>query len=276
MTEARDDGMGLRLRGSSLSDAVDSERPLRPTVSDYVTEQLLELIRVRELQEGSRLPSVMALARSLSVAGPTVRESLRRLEAIGVVEIRHGSGVYVRNPPSRVLLANPYPGPLEKRTILELLDARLVIEPTLARRTTVNATDDEVEELGRILEEAAPLLDGHDRQLHGVNMAFHRRVARLSGNPILAQAIDSIVDLYTTEQLLILRLFDDRRKDHDEHLAIFDAIGGRDADGAADLMRDHLEDVLGVLEERLGEAGAAHAALRLATRREGVEQSGRD
>jgi GntR family transcriptional repressor for pyruvate dehydrogenase complex len=270
------DGIELRLRGSSLSDAVDSERPLRPTVSDYVTEQLLELIRVRELQEGSRLPSVMALARRLSVAGPTVRESLRRLEAIGVVEIRHGSGVYVRNPPSRVLLANPYPGPLEARTILELLDARLVIEPTLARRTTVNAADDKVEELGRILEDAAPLLEGHDRQLHGVNMAFHRGVARLSGNPILAQAIDSIVDLYTTEQLLILRLFDDRRKDHDEHLAIFDAIGRRDADGAADLMRDHLEDVLGVLEERLGEAGAAHAALRLATRREGVEQSGRD
>lgn len=276
MTEARDDGIELRLRGSSLSDAVDSERPLRPTVSDYVTEQLLELIRVRELQEGSRLPSVMALARRLSVAGPTVRESLRRLEAIGVVEIRHGSGVYVRNPPSRVLLANPYPGPLEARTILELLDARLVIEPTLARRTTVNAADDEVEELGRILEDAAPLLEGHDRQLHGVNMAFHRGVARLSGNPILAQAIDSIVDLYTTEQLLILRLFDDRRKDHEEHLAIFDAIGRRDADAAADLMRDHLEDVLGVLEERLGEAGAAHAALRLATRREGVEQSGRD
>jgi GntR family transcriptional repressor for pyruvate dehydrogenase complex len=265
----------MTARDSSVSD-VYTERPFRPSVSDYVTEQLLELIRASELQEGSRLPSVSALARSLSVAGPTVRESLRRLEAIGVVEIRHGSGVYVRNLPSRVLLANPYPGPLEARTILELLDARLVIEPTLARRTTVNATDEEVEELGRMLEQATALLEGHDRQLHDVNMSFHRGVARLSRNPILAQAIDSIVDLYTTEQLVILRLFDDRRKDHDEHLAIFDAIRHRDADGAADLMRDHLEDVLGVLEERLGEAGAAHAALRLAARREGVGPSGSD
>src|SRR6266516_2057297 len=77
-------------------------RPLRPSVSDYVTEQLLELIRAEE--EGSRLPSVVSLAQSLSVGAPTVRESLRRLEAIGVVEIRHGSGVYVLNTASRVLL----------------------------------------------------------------------------------------------------------------------------------------------------------------------------
>ena len=105
-------------------------RALRPSVSVYVTEQLLELIRADELRAGSRLPSVASLARSLSVAAPTVRESLRGLEALGIVEIRHGRGVYVRNPESRVLVANPYSGQLGTRTILELLDARLVIEPT--------------------------------------------------------------------------------------------------------------------------------------------------
>jgi GntR family transcriptional regulator, transcriptional repressor for pyruvate dehydrogenase complex len=248
-------------------------RSLRPTLSDYVTEQLLDLIKGEE--EGSRLPSVVALARSLSVAAPTVRESLRRLEALGVVEIRHGSGVYVRNTGARVLLANPYSGQLEARTVLELLDARLVIEPTLANRTAVNASGGEIRELGRILEEAAELLDGHDPLLHGVNMAFHRGVARFSGNAVLAQTIDSIVDLYTAEQLLILRLYDNRARDHDEHLAIFGAISRRDSVGAAELMRKHLEDVLQVMEDRLGEAGAAHAAQRGAARGKGVGLSGR-
>lgn len=248
-------------------------RPLRPSVSDYVTEQLLELIRVEE--EGSRLPSVASLARSLSVGAPTVRESLRRLEAIGVVEIRHGSGIYVRNAGSRVLLANPYPGQLEARTILELLDARLVIEPPLAGRTSLNATDEQIRELGLVLEEAAELLDGHDPLLHGLNMAFHRGVARFSGNAILAQAVDSIVDLYTAEQLVILRLFDNRHRDHEEHVAIFDAIRRRDAEGAAELMRQHLEDVLAVMEEQLGDAGASHAAQRGAARGKGDGLSGR-
>jgi len=245
-------------------------RALRPNVSDYVTEQLLELIRVDELSEGSRLPSVVSLARSLSVAAPTVRESLRRLEALGVVEIHHGRGVYVRNPASRVLLSNPYSGRLGARTILELLDARLVIEPTLAARTAVNATVEEIQELGQLLADAAELLEGHDPLLHGVNMTFHRGVARFSGNAILSQAVDSIVDAYTAEQLVILRIYDNRGRDHEEHIAIFDAICRRDADGASELMRQHLEDVLAVMEERLGEAEAEHAAQHGAARGKGV------
>ena len=245
-------------------------RALRPSVSVYVTEQLLELIRADELRAGSRLPSVASLARSLSVAAPTVRESLRGLEALGIVEIRHGRGVYVRNPESRVLVANPYSGQLGTRTILELLDARLVIEPTLAARTAVNATAEEIQQLGQLLADAAELLEGHDPLLHGMNMTFHRGVAHFSGNAILAQAIDSIVDVYTAEQLVILRIYDNRRRDHEEHIAIFDAICRRDSDGAAELMRQHLEDVLAVTEERLGEAGAAHAGQRGAVRGKGV------
>jgi GntR family transcriptional repressor for pyruvate dehydrogenase complex len=243
-------------------------RPLRPSVSDYVTEQLLELIRGEE--EGTRLPSVVSLARRLAVAGPTVRESLRRLEAIGVVEIRHGSGVYVRSGGDRVLIANPYSGRLEARMILELLDARLLIEPTLAERTALNASDDEIGELGEVLVNASQLLEGHDALLHGLNMAFHRGVAHFSGNAILAQTIDSIVELYTAEQLVILRLYDNRGRDHEEHVGIYEAIRRRDADGAAELMRQHIDDVLSVMEERLGEAGAAHAAQRGVGRGKGV------
>jgi GntR family transcriptional repressor for pyruvate dehydrogenase complex len=265
-----DDEAAADAVGQSIpDDSRFAARVLRPSVSDYVTEQLLE--RIKGEPEGSRLPSVVSLARSLSVAPPTVRESLRRLEAIGVVEIRHGSGVYVRNGGERVLLANPYSGQLEARMILELLDARLVIEPTLANRTAVNASDEEIHELGRVLEGAVELLEGHDALLHGVNMAFHRGVARFSGNAVLAQVIDSIVDLYTVEQLVILRLYDDRARDHEEHVAIFDAVRRRDADGAAELMRQHLEDVPAVFEERLGEAGAAHAAGRAPPAERGSE-----
>jgi GntR family transcriptional regulator, transcriptional repressor for pyruvate dehydrogenase complex len=259
--------------GRAISGDSHFGRSLRPSVSDYVTEQLLELIGAED--EGSRLPSVLALARRLAVAAPTVRESLRRLEAIGVVEIRHGSGVYVRNAGGRMLLANPYSGPLAARTILELLDARLVIEPTVAGRTAVNASDDEILELGEILDEAAKLLEGHDALLHGVNMAFHRGVASFAGNAILAQTVDSFVDLYTAEQLVILRLYDNRSRDHEEHVAIYGAIRQRDADGASELMRQHLEDVLTVLEDRLGDAGAEHAAQRGAARRKGVGLSRR-
>src|SRR5437870_12709902 len=123
----------------SASDGA-ATRALRPSVSVYVTEQLLELIRADELREGSRLPSVAALAGSLSVAAPTVRESLRGLEAQGIVEIRHGLGVYVRQPESGVLVANPCPRPHGPPPIPALPGARLVIEPALAARTAVDAS----------------------------------------------------------------------------------------------------------------------------------------
>jgi GntR family transcriptional repressor for pyruvate dehydrogenase complex len=221
------------------------------TVAHYVTEQVLALIEREALGRGDRLPSVQALARRLSVAAPTVRESLRQLQALGVVELRHGSGVYVRDAQRRVLLANPYPGQLETRTIFDLLEARLLIEPHLTALTAVLADDEELAELGVALGKAGEQLEGPDEVLHGLNMTFHRGVARLSRSSVLSQAIESIVDVYAAEQMVILRLYDDRRRDHEQHLGIFEALGRRDADEASERMRLHIEGVRSVLTARL-------------------------
>jgi GntR family transcriptional regulator, transcriptional repressor for pyruvate dehydrogenase complex len=221
------------------------------TVARFVTEQVLALIENEALGRGDRLPSVQALARRLSVAAPTVRESLRQLQALGVIELRHGSGVYVRDSQRRVLLANPYPGPLEARTIFDLLEARLLIEPHLAALAAVRAPDDGFAELGVALDEAGEQLEGPDELLHGLNMSFHSGVARLSGSSVLSQAIESIIDVYTAEQMVIQRLYDDRRRDHEEHVGIFGALRRREADEASELMRIHIEGVRSVLSARL-------------------------
>src|SRR5438128_6900411 len=132
------------------------------TVAHFVTEQVLALIERESLGRGDRLPSVQALARRLSVAAPTVRESLRQLQALGVIELRHGSGVYVRDAQRRVLLANPYPGQLEARTILDLLEARLLIAPHLTALTAVLASGEGPPQLGPALAGARERLGGPD------------------------------------------------------------------------------------------------------------------
>jgi GntR family transcriptional regulator, transcriptional repressor for pyruvate dehydrogenase complex len=238
-------GAGLVVASRGRDDGAPS------TVAHYVTEQLLGLIEREALGRGDRLPSVQALARRLSVAAPTVRESLRQLQALGVIELRHGSGVYVRDAQRRVLLANPYPGQLEAQTIFDLLEARLLIEPHLTALAAVLADDEELAELGVALAGAGDLLEGPDEVLHGLNMSFHRGVARLSRSSVLSQAIESIVDVYAAEQMVILRLYDDRRRDHEQHLGIFEALRRRDADEAAELMRLHIEGVRSVLSARL-------------------------
>lgn len=224
----------------------------RPTVTDLITEEILDLITTEDLHPGDRLPTVQGLAGRLEVAAPTVRESLRRLQALGIVEIRHGAGVYVRRRERRVLLANPYQGRLEARTVLEVLDARLLIEPPLAGLAAARASEEVIAELARTLDRAREALSGPDEALHRLNMAFHRGVARAAGNTILSQTIDSILDLYAPEQLLILELFGDRQRDHEEHEAVLEALRGREPRRASEAMRLHLEEVRAVTAGRLG------------------------
>ena len=223
----------------------------RPSGSDLLTEQILEFIERERIEAGSRLPTVQALAGRFAVAAPTIREALRRLQAVGVVEIRHGSGVYVRHGGRRVVLANPYPGRLKFETILDLLDARLLIEPHLAGGAA-GADDAAIAELAQLIDHAAHLLQGEgDTELSRTNLAFHRGVARCGGNAVLAQVIDSLLDLYEAEQMEILRLYGDRVHDHEDHAQILEAIEAHDPALATERMHRHLAEVKSVVAARV-------------------------
>ena len=227
----------------------------RPDLSAYLTRQLLDLIRRADLQPGDRLPAAKALAERFGVATPTLREALRRLQATGVIDIRHGSGIYVRRGHERLMLANPGSGALGGETLLDLLDARLLIEPHVAALAAHQAREPEIDGLEQLLRQAERHLIGNDKLLSETNMAFHAAIARASGNLILAQAMESLIELYTSEQLAILSLYNARDRDHHEHLAILDAIRAGDPDEAGERMRRHLAGVKSVVAARLAERG---------------------
>jgi GntR family transcriptional repressor for pyruvate dehydrogenase complex len=223
---------------------------VRPSGSDMLTEQILDLIERDGLRSGDRLPTVQALAARFAVAAPTMREALRRLQAVGVVELRHGSGVYMRHAGRRVVLPNPYPGRLKIETLLDLLDARLLIEPHLAG-LAAHADDVAIAELAELIDGAAQLLEGtEDVKLSATNLGFHRGVASCGDNSVLAQVIDTLLDLYGPEQMEILRLYADRVHDHEEHVEILRAIQAHDPALASERMRRHLEGVRAVVAVR--------------------------
>ncbi|WP_327088768.1 FadR family transcriptional regulator [Nonomuraea sp. NBC_01738] len=223
----------------------------RPTLSDALTERMLELIREGGLRPGDRLPSTRELSQRFAVTTPTLREALRRLEATGAIEMRHGSGIYVGAAIERLVLPNPNMREMHGGQLLELLGARIVIEPPLAAMAAGNATKEGLAELREVLAEAGRHLRGEDAELHETNMTFHRATARLAGNGVLHEVVDSLLIVHATEQREILRIFDDRRRDHDEHLAILEAIEAGDPDAAQRLMKAHLMDVKTVIEQRL-------------------------
>ncbi len=225
---------------------------LRATLSDALTAQVVDLIHAEGLRPGDRLPSAQALARRFAVATPTLREVLRRLEATGAVELRHGSGVYVGGDLNRVVLPNPVARSLPGDQLLQLLDARLLIEPELAGRAATIRDSGDLDLLGGLLDRAERCLSrADDAALHHANMAFHRAVAATAHNSILSEVIDSLLTVHGQEQQEILRIYDDRRRDHNEHVTILEAIRDGRAPSAQSRMRRHLEGIKLVIEQRL-------------------------
>jgi GntR family transcriptional repressor for pyruvate dehydrogenase complex len=230
-----------------------------PSLSRQLTKQVLALIQDEYLGPGDRLPSVRELSERFSVATPTMREALRLLQMAGNIDIRHGSGIYVRRLESRLMLTNPYAGSLSTATILNLLQARLLIEPPVAGLAAANASAKHLEDLSTLLAEAEDHLSGQDAAdaiLGVANMRFHRAIADGAGNTILAEVVFTLTEVHIKEQMAVLDLYNNRRRDHEQHKLILGALTRRDAAGAHQMMSDHLADVIGVIRSKLETAAA--------------------
>ena len=220
---------------------------LRQSLSDDLAQRITQLIQGGTYQAGDRLPAITTLARDFGVGSPTVREALKKLETVGVVSIRHGSGVYVNRTPDSLVISNPlHGGAVSKKLLVDLIEARIPIEVTSATLAAAHAAPEHLAELRDLLARASESLDD-DALLNQTNLAFHRGIAGASGNVVLRQLLEVLASLFRQEQRLILGIHGSRRQDHAEHLAILDALERRDEALAAQRMREHLEGVRDVL-----------------------------
>jgi DNA-binding FadR family transcriptional regulator len=205
-----------------------------------IAEQLAAMIARGDLPPGSRLPGERDLATRLNVSRPSLREALIALELEGLVEVRGGSGVYVRAPaPVTAGAAADAPGPFD------VLEARAVVEPecaALAARRDAVARAAVAEAFARLAASRATGLsdDNADR-------AFHLAIAEASGNAALARIVASLwrdQGAPLASRLTDLSVSPARRRDNlAEHAAIAEAIGVGDASAARAAMRRHLAAV---------------------------------
>lgn len=216
---------------------------LKQSLSDKLAQRIRSMIQKGDYTQGDRLPPIMEMAKRFGVGHPTIREALKKLETMGFVEIRHGSGVYVTRSEEVLVLASPdYTGTVTKKLLLDLIGTRMPLEMKSVAEAVKNATLDDLVEMRRLLTTAGQNLD-NDAVLNQVNMGFHRAIARASGNTVLVQLLDVLHELFTEEQRLILGIFGSRQRDHKEHLAILDALEKRDETLGVQLMQKHLAGV---------------------------------
>src|ERR1700722_3446840 len=220
----------------------DFEVVRRNKVYEEVAKQIERLI-LKKLKPGDKLPSERELAELLQVSRSSIRDAIRGLELMGLVEPRQGAGTIVREI-SAELLVNPFANALKHRRELvgELLDFRKMIEPPLAARAATHASAEEISEMEEILQRQEKTQNQGDAAI-AEDAEFHYSVALASGNSVVLKVIDTLMDLLRDTRERSLQVEGRSQKSLAGHRRILAAIKRHDGEAAKNAMRRHIEDV---------------------------------
>ncbi len=225
---------------------------------DISAPQALELIKKkiveRRLRPGDKLPTERALAAQLGISRHTVREALKTLQALGVVDIIHGSGIYLKEQdfdflsfPMQMALGQG------KRAIEDLIEARELVEMQVMRLACERATDAQLKELDKFVGYRTST-EGVEKFRGHYDFEFEGMLGEICGNKYLA-AIQRLTHILWEDALSGFGVSPiDIHVINEEHAAIVGAITARDVQGARAAMLYHLRSALrGYNETKKGE-----------------------
>jgi GntR family hexuronate regulon transcriptional repressor len=229
-----------------------------------VAEKLVKAISTGQYAVGTRLPAERELAIGYAVSRPTIREAIIALEIDGLVEVKMGSGVYVRSIPE----VGASPAMMDVGAF-ELTEARILIEGETAALAASLITDQEIQALEKLL--VAMGADNLGGRSEAVDREFHQAIADATHNSALAGIVDSLWTLRESSPQCASVFQKSRARGVvpvvKEHRAIVDALRAHDSSAARAAMQGHLKRVLSYLldateNETIKEAKAKVAAQR--------------
>ena len=214
----------------------------RNKVYEEVALQLERLI-LKKLQPGDKLPAERELAEMLKVSRGSIRDAIRSLELMGLVEPRQGVGTVVCEVSAESLIS-PLTGLLvrQEQHISELLDFRKMLEPSLAARAASRATAEEIAELESILARQEEKISRGELAIDE-DSEFHYNVAVASNNSVVLKLLDVLMDLLRESRERSLQMVGRPQRSLSGHRRILAAIKRHDTEGAKVAMRRHIEDV---------------------------------
>jgi GntR family transcriptional regulator, transcriptional repressor for pyruvate dehydrogenase complex len=212
-------------------------------VSGSIAETIKARIVSGEWTVGQRLPSITQLAQDFGVGTGSIREALKALATLGVLRVEHGRGTFVAAlPPPQ---DDPYRHfqDLSVGSILELCEARRILEPELAAFAAERGS---AEELQMIRNQALAMerLVAVGADFLQPDLEFHRQIALAAHNAVLARMMDGVNDLLLeSRKITMIQPGMDQRAVR-YHLLIADAIDDRDPSQARLLMLAHINDAI--------------------------------
>ena len=223
-------------------------------VTDEAIEKLRAMIVSGELRPGDRLPREADLATTLGLSRNSLREAVRALSLVRILDVRQGDGTYVSSLAADSLLEalNFIVEFHHDASVLELLEVRRILEPAASARAAVLITEPTIEHVTEILGRANA--DSPVEDLVKADVEFHRAIALAAGNSVLASLIESLSA--PTQRARVWRGMTQEgalQRTLDEHQAIFDAIIRHDPEMARTWATVHVAGVEEWLRSALAE-----------------------
>jgi GntR family transcriptional regulator, transcriptional repressor for pyruvate dehydrogenase complex len=214
-----------------------------PNMPARIYSDILNRIIEGEYKEGERLPTEHMLAERFATSRPTVREALAQLRADGIIATRHGSGTTVMRRPDPDVRRF---APLETLSdIRRCYEYRVVVESGGAALAAQKADDADIAAIRHEWDNLQTIVETSGIGAKD-DFAFHMAVARASKNQFFITALSGIQEqmvfsMNLSRNLSLVKSIERQRVVQQEHLEVLEAIQARDAERAAQAMRDHLE-----------------------------------
>ena len=222
--------------------------PRREALHDTIQDRIERYIIQSGRKPGDALPSQQELARALGISMPSLREAMKSLEALGVVEARQGSGTFVGRfsfdafvdgLAFRIRLeANEH-----RRTVTEFLDIRMILERTYVQQVAIITNDEHIAELYALVD----LMDqaaADDRPFRDEDRLFHVLLYKPVANTMLEMLVAAFWQLSAVARNEFNANPVVPASTVAEHRSIVDALAARDPDMAARAMTDHFDGIL--------------------------------
>jgi GntR family transcriptional repressor for pyruvate dehydrogenase complex len=224
----------------------------RSTLPEEIAARLLDLIRGEELRPGDKLPAERDLAATMHVSRPVLREALRALAIMNVVEIRQGAGTYITALEPQALVSHlDFVFSKDPVALAQVIETRRVVEVGNVRLAASRIDEAQLAALEALLGDLRASVGDADR-FSTLDIAFHDAVCDAADNFLLAQFMRIIDTLGKVSRERTGASRATRERALADHVAILAALRARDPDAAARGMERHLDHVEAALVQATG------------------------
>jgi len=214
---------------------------------EEIVEQIKTLITDGKLKPGDKLLAERELAEQFQVSRASVREAIRTLEMLGVIDIRPGEGTFVRGNggddiirPLAMFLA------VERNSLLDMFEMRRIFETATAALAAERASEEEIDQIGSALADMKERLNVQDSEKgQEFDAAFHYAIAEATHNSLLTKLFKTVSEEFQKANSVARRqLYHDKPENAqiliDQHTQIFEAIQSHSPEVASKVMLTHL------------------------------------